>query len=498
MFNARLIIDMVGKKGSIHAKLTKLEYKGAIVDAKMCNQCKIVKPLEQYYKAPNGIGKRRPKCVSCMSPTGRTITKLINIEGGDDQLLAKRCKICKRILPLKDYYKGKGSGGTVPNCKTCIRKRDAEERKIKALERNKIKDVEDIYLLSMTEYTNIWTMFKGIPEPLLNNDKNTGDLFKVTTIEGFEVHIPHTYEIYVITKQTRNIQTAIWKPIKDLEVEDLISLVNLRNLQPWEGNGNFEQGWLIGEVLGDGGLSGEKNYAYLAFWGDSQKELAEISVERIKSNLGARADLAGGFTPLHDRTSIKSSRLTELTKAFGLEKIKDITLQIELGSYQFYCGLLRGLFDSDGSVQGTQEKGISVRLHQSNLPFLQKVQRMLLRLGIVPSLYANRRDEGYRPLPDGKGGSKLYYCKAQHELVVASDNIVRFRDIIGFEEPDKKQHLNDLINSFKRRPNRERFTARVKHINLESPSFSFNDNNIVGSSDLNGIIVRKPIFHSVE
>ncbi|CAK0739831.1 hypothetical protein WCLP8_100005 [uncultured Gammaproteobacteria bacterium] len=44
---------------------------------------------------------------------------------------------------------------------------------------------------------------------------------------------------------------------------------------------------------------------------------------------------------------------------------------------------MRGLFDSDGSVQGQQSKGVSVRLAQSDLTVLHGVQRMLLRLGIV-------------------------------------------------------------------------------------------------------------------
>ena len=55
---------------------------------------------------------------------------------------------------------------------------------------------------------------------------------------------------------------------------------------------------------------------------------------------------------------------------------------MERASSGFYCGFLRGLFDADGSVQGTQAKGVSVRLAQSDLDLLQSVQRMLLRLGI--------------------------------------------------------------------------------------------------------------------
>ena len=66
--------------------------------------------------------------------------------------------------------------------------------------------------------------------------------------------------------------------------------------------------------------------------------------------------------------------------------------------------MLRGLFDADGSVQGTQAKGISVRLSQSDLALLEAVQRMLLRFGIAATIYRDRRPAGRRPMPDGKGG----------------------------------------------------------------------------------------------
>jgi ribonucleoside-diphosphate reductase alpha chain len=53
-----------------------------------------------------------------------------------------------------------------------------------------------------------------------------------------------------------------------------------------------------------------------------------------------------------------------------------------------------GLFDADGSVQGTQEKGLSVRLTQADAAALEAAQRMLLRLGIASTIYRDRRPAG--------------------------------------------------------------------------------------------------------
>jgi len=71
-------------------------------------------------------------------------------------------------------------------------------------------------------------------------------------------------------------------------------------------------------------------------------------------------------------------------------KDKTLTPAMEKTSSGFHSGLLRGLFDSDGSVQGTQAKGISVRLSQNDLGMLEAVQRMLLRLGIAATIYRDR------------------------------------------------------------------------------------------------------------
>ena len=73
---------------------------------------------------------------------------------------------------------------------------------------------------------------------------------------------------------------------------------------------------------------------------------------------------------------------------------KTITPALEQCSSDFCRAFLRGLFDADGSVQGTTAKGVSVRLAQSDLATLEAAQRMLLRLGIASTIYRNRRAEG--------------------------------------------------------------------------------------------------------
>ncbi|MFN9943570.1 MAG: LAGLIDADG family homing endonuclease, partial [bacterium] len=93
----------------------------------------------------------------------------------------------------------------------------------------------------------------------------------------------------------------------------------------------------------------------------------------------------------------KSAALRDLAARYGMHPgRKAITPEIERASSSFYRAFLRGLFDADGSVQGGQEKGVSIRLAQSNASTLEAAQRMLARLGIISTLYRNRRPEGLR------------------------------------------------------------------------------------------------------
>ena len=121
--------------------------------------------------------------------------------------------------------------------------------------------------------------------------------------------------------------------------------------------------------------------------------------------------------------------LKHLAEAHGLRpRAKHITPAIERRSSAFHRAFLRGLFDADGSVQGTQAKGVSVRLAQSNRDDLLAVQRMLLRLGIASTIYPTAATRGPRELPDGQRREpSSTRSQAQHELVIANDNLARIR-----------------------------------------------------------------------
>src|SRR6185437_13776934 len=190
------------------------------------------------------------------------------------------------------------------------------------------------------------------------------------------------------------------------------------------------------------------------------------AAEAAARTLPHRADFTGWIeVPGRGEYRLALGALKQLAHDMGLSPgNKIVTAAMERRSSAFCSAFLRGLFDADGSVQGQQTKGVSVRLAQSDLDTLEAAQRILLRLGIVATIYKQRRQEGFKRLPDGKGGHKSYAVRDQHELVISGDNLFVYRDRIGFSDTVKSTTLNHLLANYRRAPNREYFCATVEAV----------------------------------
>jgi len=329
----------------------------------------------------------------------------------------------------------------------------------------------------------------------------TKPVLRLDTLEGYTLRLTGDHPIRVVTRLTRNRIETAWRRAGELIPGDRVVLHDHRAAERWAGAYNEDEGYLIGLLVGDGTLKTDK--AVLSAWpgriavgGGYERPGVGGVMERALAaarRLPHRADFAG-WVPVPGRGEWRLSLGAIRTLAHALDLVpgrKTITPAIERTSAAFYVGFLRGLFDADGSVQGAQAKGVSIRLAQSDAEALRAVQRMLLRLGIAARLYLNRRPPGPRLLPDGRGGNRVYDCAADHELVIAGENVARFAETIGFADTDKSARLAMVRAAYRRRLNRERFTARVAAVTPDGEEDVF-DVRIPGVNafDANGLYVH--------
>jgi intein-encoded DNA endonuclease-like protein len=297
-------------------------------------------------------------------------------------------------------------------------------------------------------------------------------VFRVETQRGYSLRLTDNHQVLVERKRSRkldggfNIEHA-WVEVKDLKPGDKLVIDNHRGTS-WEGDGSFEEGWLLGQIVGDGGYNADKSYkAYVRFWGPNKEKLQQVSAQyAMAAGLKSRSDCTGVNNAHHQTSQYGSVALERLASSYLSPQGKQLMPALEKTSSGFYRGFLRGFFDADGTVLFNTEKGRSVRLAQSDLGRLQVVQRMLARLGIASTLYQNRRAARQSLLPDGRGGLKLYPTKAVHELVIARDNLLVFAEQVGFNDPAKAEKLEACVSSLgvKRQAYRDAFTSQVTAI----------------------------------
>ena len=333
----------------------------------------------------------------------------------------------------------------------------------------------------------------------------TGDkpVFKVKTVRGYEVRATADHKILVETSRKRRLNGTHnveheWIEVQNLEPGDKIVLNDLSGRSLAIDKHERDKGWMVGEMVGDGGYNPEKYRGYVRFWGQAEglglaQKATDLAASLMEVFSPIAADSVPNYNRHNDTYTVSSRRLCHLADGLIGEGGKQILPALEKASESFVSGFLRGFFDADGSVQGTVNKGYSIRLAQSDLERLKAVQRMLLRLGIASTVYEGRREAQTRMMPSSvRNMLASYECKAQHELVISKSSIAIFAAVVGFYEPLKAERLDEAIAGYgSRGAYTERFVAEVEAITADGIEAVYDCTvEDVHRFDANGIIVH--------
>ncbi len=309
-------------------------------------------------------------------------------------------------------------------------------------------------------------------------------VFRLQTEEGYFVRA---------TADHRFMTPSGWRQLNQLQAGDKIHIMNRKG--GFGSEGSLELGRVLGWLVGDGTVKSDE--AVLSFFGAEKQELAPLFAEHVNvlvkpltKNQNQTYTVGIGQVVERDEARVSSARLRQIADQYGLAETKhQVPEAVFQGSEDMQRGFLQALFTADGSFQDGGSKGASVRLAANQIELLEGVQQLLGNFGVVSRIYRNRREAGYRMMPDSNREAKSYWCEAQHELVISKQNMAVFADEIGFMMDYKQAGLEDYISRGKRGPYSERFVATIESIEsdgieevfdlTESTTHSFVANSLV-------------------
>ena len=189
---------------------------------------------------------------------------------------------------------------------------------------------------------------------------------------------------------------------------------------------------------------------------------------RAAGTLPHRADFAGWANRGPERVSPDRSRPQGARRAprHGARATRTITPAIERTSSDFYMRLFAWpVRCATARCKAPRQRASSVRLAQTDLPRLRRCSACCCGSASFPILYRIAGLLVLAQLPDGKGSYADYPTQPQHELVITGDNLLQFRERVGFADPDEALPPSTWPSrNYRRAINRERFVARVKAV----------------------------------
>lgn len=266
-----------------------------------------------------------------------------------------------------------------------------------------------------------------------------------------------------LTPDHKLMTTNGWKSAGNLDHSDEVILHNHRNNSALniDNKQDFARGYCLGSFLGDGNIS--DGTAQLKWWGINRQDYRLDAINLLKDAGWYSNHHSDASSSITTYTAIKSKQLYDFAvdKQCILKDSKTLSIQAMSGSWSYLSGLIAGYFDADGTVLFNPAKGSSLRISSSNIHNLKMLQLGLNGFGIYSKIYKDRREPGWKTMPDGQGGSKEYYCQAQHELVISCDNIIEFEKWVKIRNINKLDKIRNIIDNYKRIPNRTHFVDTV-------------------------------------
>ena len=311
----------------------------------------------------------------------------------------------------------------------------------------------------------------------------TKPVYLLTTSDGYSVRATSNHKI---------LTTDGWKELKDITEEDSVVLNHNTDII-FGDDTDFEKGWLVGSFHGDGTVSGKS--AKLVYWNDEIGTSSEYARSMLSKHFYTYKPFNASINEKYDgknsSIAFESAALYRYCQEIGaiVDGRKNNLENIESMSNSFKLGYLAGMIDSDGSWQGSINRGLSLRVWQRSLKRLEQMQRLLIDLGIKSVIYKDRNRS--RPNINSQlPGIKNLDPGEMNELSISGTSLVDLLKIIKLQNK-KYLELYDEVKKYKRGPYQSKFASKVKSKALNGFEDVYDVTvDEVHCFDANGIIVH--------
>jgi len=307
--------------------------------------------------------------------------------------------------------------------------------------------LDDCYIYGENGFNKAEYVWKNTPSKTI----------KIATYMGYELEGTENHPIRVVREGKLE-----WVNMEDLKIDDIVPI---DRTECWPENTNDipeDIGYWMGALVGDGGYT---QRGHISFTNQDQNVVEQVSDIFLK--LYGKPLKKLNYPDKDYQYLICGVKIwDDLFQKYGFNSPvcgeKDIPSSIWSASKKTAAAFLRGLFDTDGCVT---KPGTVVELSCKSPNMAKSVQQLLLRFGIQ-SKKVKQLNKKYNK----------YYYKVQ----MSSNNLLKFREHIGFTIQYKKDRLDLGCNKTKN-PNFDLIPRSMCMDLILSLSKKFKDDKITKS-----------------
>lgn len=316
----------------------------------------------------------------------------------------------------------------------------------------------------------------------------SADVYRVKTKDGYEIKATEWHDFYTARGKIK---------LKDLQLGDELLIQSGKG--QFGGCGDANLGQLLGLLTGDGHFTNRgkgQQAAVISFWGEDRNYAAAIvacvnALTEGYSRTRRRYRVDTIAVPERNLLEIRSVLLARVLEQYGFTAKTKLQVPeiVWRGNEECIRGYLRGLFQSDGTVNISGHSGTScsVRLASSYPSLLKDVQILLANFGVFCRVM-KRRNAGNRLMPDGRGGQREYACKADYELIIDGESRDYFMADIGFITDAQNDKYRTWAKD-KALKKSQRFTSRIDEISYVGREAVFDTTQEDGNTVIfNGLV----------